>query len=381
MKNLPFRLVGLFGGTLLLLGVTAQCGPPFQELVVDASPPQDPWMKAIGDLDQDGRPDLVLCGRGGPLVWYENPSWTRRTISASTGTPGTANGIAIGDVDRNGSPDVVLANGVWFKNPRPGGSAELGAWARHQIDATTAHDVSLADLDRDGDLDLVKRNQGATGDVIRVFRQNPGLTWTERAIPVPAGEGLAVADLDADGDPDIAIAGWWYENDGNPISGAWRPSAYTTSYTHPHVVVKVGNVGGSSRPDIVLSPSEYAGGSHRISWFEAPSNARAIWPERVVASGVETVVHALVLADFDRNGRTDLALAEMHQGADPDNVRVLLQSSSGTFASTAFSSLGSHILVGADLNADGRVDLFGANHNTGQAADRARAKIWLNRLP
>jgi hypothetical protein len=367
-------------GSVAFLGLAANCGGAFEERVIDAAPPQDPWMKAVGDLNGDGRPDLVLCGRAGPLVWYENPSWTRRTLSTATGSPGTANGIAIGDVDRNGSPDVVLANGVWFANPRPGGDAERDAWARHQIDATTAHDVSLADLDRDGDLDLVKRNQGSSGEVIRVFRQNPGGSWTERTIPAPAGEGLAVADLDADGDPDIAIGGAWYENDGNPISGAWKRYPYTTAYTHPHVVVKVADVGGSSRPDIVLSPSEYAKGSYRVSWFEAPSNPRSTWPERVIVSGVETVVHGLALADFDRNGRTDVAVAAMHQGADPDLVRVLLQGSNGAFSSTQLSSLGSHILVAADLDADGRMDLFGANHNTAQSADHAKAKIWLNRI-
>jgi hypothetical protein len=337
-------------------------------------------MKGVGDLDGDGRPDLVVAGRSGPLVWYESPGWTRRTISTATGTPGTSTGLAIGDVDRNGSLDVVLANGVWFANPRPGAPAESGTWARHQIDATTGHDVQLSDLDRDGDLDVVKRNQGSTGDVIRVFRQNAGGSWTERAIPAPAGEGLAVGDLDADGDADIAIGGRWYENDGNPISGAWSSHTYTTSYTHPHLVVKIGNIGGSSRPDIVVSPAESAGGSYRLSWFEAPTNAKATWPERIVESGVENVVHALALADFDRNGRTDLAVAEMHQGADPDRVRVLLQSTGGAFTSVVLSSLGSHSIVYADLDRDGRLDLFGANHNTAQSADGARAKIWLNRL-
>ena len=96
---------------------------------------------------------------------------------------------------------MVLANGVWFANPGPEGDPEIDAWTRDEIDATTAHDIVLADLDDDGDLDVVKRHPGAAGDVIRVFRQDGGSTWTERTIPATAGEGLALGDLDADGDP------------------------------------------------------------------------------------------------------------------------------------------------------------------------------------
>jgi hypothetical protein len=355
-------------------------GALFDGFVIDASPPVDPWMKAVGDLNGDGKLDLVLCGRSGPLVWYENPMWTRRTISTATGSAGSSTDVTLGDVDGNGSLDVVLANGVWFANPRPGGDAELDAWARSQIDATTAHDVVLADLDLDGDLDLVKRNQGATGDVIRVFRQNAGGGWTERAIPSVAGEGLEVADLDADGDPDIVISGVWYENDGNPISGAWTKYTYSTAYTHAKVVVKAADIGGSSRPDIVLAPAEASGTAYRLSWFEAPSDARTIWPERVLESSIETVAHGLALADFDRNGRTDVAFAEMDQGADPDRVRVLLQSVSGAFSGVAVSSVGSHNLVAGDLDGDGDPDLFGANWNTANAPDAAKARIWMNRM-
>ncbi len=362
------------------LAVPWACGALFQEVVIDSSPPVDPWMKAVGDLNGDGKLDLVLCGRSGPLVWYENPSWTRRTISTATGSAGSSTDVTLGDVDGNGSLDVVLANGVWFANPLPRGDAKLDVWVRSQIDATTAHDVVLADLDLDGDLDVVKRNQGATGDVIRVFRQNAGGTWTERTIPAPAGEGLGVADLDADGDPDIVIAGAWYENDGNPISGAWRKYTYSTAYTYPNVVVQVANIGGSSRPDIVLAPSEAAGSTYRLSWFEAPADPKTIWPERVLESNIETVVHGLALADFDRNGRTDVAFAEMHQGADPDRVRVLLQNSSGAFSGIAVSSVGSHDIVAADLDGDGDADLFGANWNTASARDGAKPRIWLNHM-
>ncbi len=374
------QLCSVLGVTLLAAALRG-CGAGFVQQVVDPSPPTDPWMKAIGDLNGDGKPDLVLCGRDGPLVWYQNPTWVRHTISSATGPGGSSTGIAIADVDGNGSLDVVLANGVWFANPLPSGDPVNDTWVRHQIDQTGGHDVFAVDLDGDGRVDVVKRDQGAYGDVIRVFRQEPGDTWSERDIPAPAGEGLAVGDLDGDGDPDIAIGGTWYENDGDIVSGAWTPHLYSDSYDYPNVVVQIADIAGSSRADIVLSPSEPAGGSYRISWFENPADPTGIWPEHVLVDPVETVVHGLAVADFDLDGHPDIAYAQMNQGADPDAVRVLLMRGMTEYVGLEISEQGSHELRTADLDGDGRPDLFGANWNTAQAPDHAVPKIWLNRQP
>ena len=334
-------------------------------------------MKALGDLDGDGDLDLVVCARAAPgaLVWYENPSWQRRTISTATGGPNTSVDVTTGDVDGNGSPDILLANGVWFANPEPSGNAKLDPWVRRQIDATIGHDAILGDLDGDGDLDLVKRDQFYNGDVIRVFRQNAGGTWTERTIPTSTGEGLALGDLNRDGDLDIVIGGTWFEGNGNPISGPWTPHVYSTTYTHRHVIVAVGNVGGDSDLDIVLAPSEISGGTYRLSWFEAGANPEALWTEHTLRASVETVVHGLVLADFNSDGLTDIAYAEQHVGSNPNPVALLLRTATG-FATTTLSSAGSHNIAAGDLNGDGLLDLFGANWRESDAPDGAAIKLW-----
>ena len=54
---------------------------PFRHVIVDAAGPATPWLKTAGDLNGDGRVDLIVGGHSaGGLVWYENPTWKKHVI-------------------------------------------------------------------------------------------------------------------------------------------------------------------------------------------------------------------------------------------------------------------------------------------------------------
>jgi hypothetical protein len=274
------------------------------------------------------------------------------------------NGVhgATGDIDGDGHCDIVMGGVVWFRNP---GKAE-GQWALHRIDDLRLHDVLLADVDGDGRLDVVGRDQsafGMTGNAICIYRQGDPGQWTKRVMACPHGEGIQAADLTGNGHPDIVIGGRWYENPGGVIQGEWREHVFTTRWTHPDSKVELADINGIGKLDIVLTPAELAGQTSKIAWYEAPDDPRREWTEHGVVSEIEAVIHALAVGDFNRDGQLDIACAEMHQGTDPDEVFLLLNGGGGVvWHKQLLSSRGSHDIVAADLSGNGALDIVGANH-------------------
>jgi len=333
----------------------------FRHVTVDDSV-KDPWAKIVADIDGDTFVDIVIGGRAGPLVWYRYPDWTKAVIAG--GGYKTVDGEA-GDIDGDGDLDIVMGGLVWYENPRPQADPAKGLWKAHQVADHGTHDLELADLDKDGDLDIVTRDQsdfGANaGDKVYLWRRDTGDNWTHRIIECPHGEGLALGDVDRDGDQDVVIGGLWFENAGSILDGSWQP--HTFCDWHRSATVQVADVNGDGRLDVVLSPSELAGNSYRLSWFEAPSDPRrAGWTEHVIADPVECVIHGLATADFNGDGAVDVAMSEMHQGKDPDEVVIFINRSGGTtWQKQVLSTKGSHYIRAGDIGSDGDTDLIGAN--------------------
>ena len=340
----------------------------FEHVVVDSSGPQNIWGKSVGDLNQDGLPDLIAGGQGGGgLVWYENPAWTKRTI-ASNGQFSTDHEVC--DVDGDGDGDVVsLRDGLyWYEAP---------AWIEHIIANDVLHDLEVLDFEGDGDCDVAARNQGnfsGGGATLYLYKQNSPTSWSLTTRPIPDGEGLASADLDGDADLDLVVNEVSIENRGANL-GTWAQHVYATSWNHGAAYVAVADIDSDGNPDVILSPSELAGDSYRISWFEAPADpTQAGWSEHVVDGSVESVHHFVGAGDFDRDGDMDIVSAEMEQGGDPDEVKVY-RNDGTTFTKVVISSGGSHSMRVVDIDLDGDLDLFGANWESNQV------DLFINQTP
>ncbi len=330
----------------------------FEHVIVDADGPENPHVKMVGDINGDGKDELVVASSaGGPLVWYDLADLSRHEIAPAGKWSCDARLI---DMDGDGDLDLVISEWYgenrmeWFENPLPDGDPAAGHWKRHEIGPPRAHDICVADMDGDGQLEIVTRQQDDPGAEIVVWRRTGPEEWERRVLKCPAGEGLALCDLAGTGRLDIVIGGRWYETPKDLVAGQWQEHVFADWF--PPAIVRVADMSGDGRPDIVLTRSE---GKGRLSWFEAPEDPRGRWTEHVVDDSLD-YAHSLVVCDLTGDGVPDIITAEMHQ-SERRRVLVYLNEGHGlTWRREVASTRGCHGLCVADLGDAGKA-LVGAN--------------------
>jgi hypothetical protein len=191
---------------------------------VDFTTGAAPSSVAVGDLDADGKPEIVAVDRSGTTVSVLGNTSIPGTITTSSfaaplsyATETAPVYVAIGDVDGDGKPELAVSNegntaGTTVSVYRNTSSGGVSFAAR--VNFTTGagpRAVSFGDLDGDGKHDLAVVN--LTPNTVSLLRNTSvlgAITTSSFAAKVdfPTGAnplGLGIGDLDGDSKPDLAV--------------------------------------------------------------------------------------------------------------------------------------------------------------------------------
>src|SRR5262249_42971863 len=130
---------------------------------------------AVGDIDGDGRPDLVFAnasadGRARPALFLNKGGLAFEDVTASSGVDfaGVGTGAVLGDFDNDKDAALYLTRlggGALYENDGHGRFRDVTAKAGAAVKGF-ALGATWADVDHDGDLDLLVcrlRDPGASG--------------------------------------------------------------------------------------------------------------------------------------------------------------------------------------------------------------------------
>jgi hypothetical protein len=360
------------GAVLIVLSSLKLIGQPaFQYL--ELHPTFYAYERDVGDVDGDGDNDVVAVQEGDTTIQvFRSPNWTRSTLVSFTGTyryP-RADDFKVADLDGDGDLDLVTGLGafptdntvqaVWCENLGNGGSFTTQVIGSPQ---GYVKDIVVVDLDRNGRPDVVMRMDGAT----QVWLQETNGSWTEVVLNHPAHEGLEAGDLDMDGDLDLILNGFWFATPNSPaearvaanypyrvIDGAWFNQG--GDWTADSCKVVMGDFDGDGTNDVALSHSERAG--YDVAWYRSSNpNGAGPWVKRVVTR--VDYCHNLQAADFDLDGKVDLLVGGMAQS--PQRGLKLMRNQGGGLSWTPMilDSNGSYSAELGDIDNDSDLDIVG----------------------
>ena len=332
-------------------------------------PNSRPWNLAAGDVNNDGKPDVVTvnCNSLDVSVLLGNGLGglgTKTDYAVST-TPGACpQGVAIADLNRDGRPDLAVA-----VESEHAVKILLGTGAGAFGPATAIPDVpasalpvfvAAADINRDGILDLLVTD--IANNAVHAFRGAAGAGFSFDA-SFPVGNHptqAAVADLDRDGNLDLVTT----NEDADSISVLIGQTGGSFGAATEHAAgngvrsVSVADVNADGALDIVAGNGLGASIGVLAGNGDGSFQAVALFAAGAFANGV-------AVADLNRDGRPEVVVTSQDGGSVGLLTNLVPQPNGGNFPSGRRADTGQtpSSVVSGDIDRDGIADAITANKN------------------
>jgi hypothetical protein len=328
------------------------CGS-FSSFVTNHTPGQWPSANEGADFNRDGWLDLVTGNQyGGAISIFLNDGQGTLLPPMVLQTSGYVHGVACADFDGDGWWDIAAANRTHvfvFLNLQNG---QFSAGAPYDAGGNGEDNVCAADVDHDGDIDLMIGNQYTTN--MGVLLGNGDGTFTLGFVGPVGGQPFsqAVGDLDGDGHIDVAFANRGTNTIGVLLGdgqgGFGTPQTYPVGLTP--AAIDIGDLDGDGDLDAVTS--NFTSGNYTIWW----NRGDAVFESPTTLAGTQAG-SCTTLVDYDRDGVLDIITSDEYADVAvfyrQQTPFELLQSQP-----TGQTQLAS---CGATLRVDQRADLAGLN--------------------
>ena len=287
-----------------------------------------PRPAVLADVDGDDDLDVISMVNSDPVdgsnfaVWFENTNgmgdFGEKQVIGKIDTH--AEQMLAADLDNDGDLDVLFSSPAgalphsrvgWFENVDGKGDFGDGVSKRVISNMATAGFVAAVDMDQDGDLDVLSNDQ----------RANPGVIWSENMGPESPGEfgdthsiyarrdatRVIVADFDGDGDEDVITADYQqiaFVENLDDVEDFNEPRVIEVNHSHVYDIIPT-DLDSDGDLDLVASLFDV---TYPIVWYEN-QNGEGDFGERQLIRTLDGFTSSVAVHDINGDGNLDLIAA------------------------------------------------------------------------